>query len=116
MIVTTPSGYKVTLKDFLSFGDKRKLLNQFLSETSISMSDQKNPKISDLKGNIFTKYQDFAFGLLVTQIEKDGKVLTENLYEEVMGWREEDGDFIYKEVTKIANLKEVEKKIKTRPV
>lgn len=114
MLLTTKSGYKVTIKDVMSFGDRRKLLRPILESAKFDATSG-SVHTSDISGAYVFEMQDNAVRLLVTEIEfQDGTILTDNLIDIIQGWGEEDGQAVYDLVNKIAKLdgssQEVEKK------
>lgn len=110
MIITTPSNYKVTLKDFLTFGEKRTLERTIVEGTVVDTDSKQAPKI---QGTQLYAYQDKAFEILVQKIEIEDKSYdssNQNLYEMVMSWREEDGKAVFDKILEMISPKETEKK------
>ncbi len=101
MIITTPSGYEVHLKDFLTFGEKRQLEKLVASKIRVKADANKQVDIEPVEGSINYEMQDMAFNFLIQKIVKGEEEITAKLYEEVMSWREEDGDPVYEALDKI---------------
>lgn len=114
MVIKTPSGYEVTLKDFLSFGEKRELMKPIMAHTKITPSDGNKANIQEMSIDFIDDVQDKAFSFLVQKIKINGEEMTTNLYDVVMNWPEKDGVAVFDAIDQITNLfgenKEREKK------
>lgn len=105
MLIKTPSGYSVTLKDFLSFGEKREISKPIMARTKIKPAQGgKEADIQEMTFDFLDEMQDKAFGFLVQKIEIAGEEKTEGLYEIVMSWPEKDGQAVFDAIDKITNL------------
>lgn len=102
MVITTPSGYKVTFKSEteLTYGDRRLIKRAMLKSVKISQGETGLPSFT---GEIAYDMADETLRVMLKQIETpDGKVLTENLFDVVMSWTTpEDGDAVYAEIDKL---------------
>ena len=75
MLITTPSGFKVTVKDNFTYGDYRKIVKSFLkgSEVDLANSTKEKVEIKNMTADKFLEYQDYAFDVLIIKIVRDGK-------------------------------------------
>src|SRR5262245_38298935 len=103
MIITTPSGYEVHLKDYLSFGEKRQLEKLIASRVMVKTDGSQKVDIAPVEGSINYDMQDMAFGFLVLKVVKDGQELTANLYDEIMSWREADGQAVFNAINEVTS-------------
>ena len=97
MIITTPSGYEVELKDKLNFGEMREL--QKVLFTGLKSEVGKSPEIELSR---LLEYSEKAFPILVKKITKNGVEVTGNLLDEVNKWDNEDGQAAFDKITEIA--------------
>jgi len=108
MVVTTPSKYKVFLKDYLSFGQKRELQKLIFSKLKIKPSADsegvRRTEIEEFSVDFMQDIQDKAFNMLIEKIEIEGKEYTDNLFELVMSWNEKDGQSVFTEIDKITAI------------
>lgn len=132
MVITTPSGYKVTLKDFLPFGFKRQLEKMFYEHFKLKGEDFKKAattenkdeigaSVEDISGSVLYEMQEKALEFLIDKIEipqEEGKsdlVLTDKnkIMEMIYSWKEEDGNAVMVKVNEMTKLggEEAEKKI-----
>jgi hypothetical protein len=103
MVITTPSGYEVHIKDFLAFGEKRQLEKFIASRIMVKAGSDKQVDIAPVEGSINYEMQDMAFGFLVQKIIKDSNEITTNIYDEVMTWREEDGQVVFEAIDEVTS-------------
>lgn len=108
MIITTPSGYEVHLKDFLSFGEKRQLEKLIASKIKVRTDgSSKKVDVEPVEGTINYDMQDMAFRFLVLKIIKktdsDSQEITSNIYDEVMTWQEEDGNAVFAAIDQVTS-------------
>ena len=110
MIITTPSGYKVTLKEKLSFGETRDLQKFLLAGEKVEMVDGKpqQPKVSMDRA---MNYSEKAVDFLVTSIDKNGTIITSDFNKEIYGWDEADGQAVFNQVDNILKPTKSEKAI-----
>ena len=110
MIITTPSGYKVTLKEKLSFGETRDLQKFLLAGEKVEMVDGKplQPKVSMDRA---MNYSEKAVDFLVTNIDKGGTIITSDFNKEIYNWDEADGQAVFEQVDKILKPTKTEKAI-----
>jgi hypothetical protein len=113
MKITTPSGYKVELKEEtdLTYRDRRSIQKVFLSDTEISNgTDAKNFGIN--AGTILDAQDALLKIMLLSITDKDGKALEGDLFEVVMNWKNaEDADAIFNVVNEVfGRLNETKKK------
>lgn len=125
MVIETPSGYKVTVRDFVPFGFKRELEKMFYEHFRLKGEDIKKAagsgtteglggmSIEDISGSVLYEMQEKALRFLVVQIElpsekegEAGKVITDKgeIYNTIMGWKEDDGQKVSDAVNKIAGI------------
>jgi hypothetical protein len=104
--VSTPSGYKVFLKDFLSFGDKRSLMAIMYENIKVKpTADAQKPDIDEIPLTFMSKVEDRALELLVVKIEKPEQVVvTTGFHKEIMSWKEEDGQAVMNKINEITAL------------
>lgn len=101
MVIKTPSGYSVELKDFLTFGQRRAIEKLLISKSKINPQTQ---SLSDIEPSLLYEVQDEAFKMLVTKIINDkGTVVEGDLFKFVNELPEEDGQLIYKTINDITN-------------
>lgn len=108
MIITTPSGYEVTLKDHLTFGDTRKIQKAFFSGIKLEVGQptpgvETKPKIPEINMSAMLEYKEKALPIVVTKVVKDGKELTQNLDIEISGWDYADGQAVFDAMDKIVD-------------
>lgn len=97
MILKTPSGYSVELKDKLTFGEMRELQKGLFA--GIKSEIGKAPEIEMVK---LLEYGEKAFPYLVVKIIKDGKEVEGDLLAEVNSWSNEDGEAVFNQITTIS--------------
>jgi len=100
MILTTPSGYEVHIKDFLSFGEKRQLEKFIASKVMVKADSKQQVEVS---GSLNYEMQDMAFSFLIQKIVKAEEEITTKLYDEVMSWREEDGQAVFDAINEVTS-------------
>jgi hypothetical protein len=97
MILKTPSGYEVELKDKLSFGELRQLQKGLFEGIKSEMG-----KVPEIEFNRLIEYSEKAFPYLVVKITKGGKVVTGDLLEEVNSWDVEDAELVFDHLNLVA--------------
>ncbi len=113
MIITTPSGYEVHVKDFLSFGEKRQLEKLIASRIKVKADADNKVDISPVDGSVNYEMQDMAFGFLVQKILKEGAEITTSLYDEIMSWHEADGKAVFDAINEVTAAPLVQPKKKS---
>ena len=95
MQITTPSGYVVEFKDEsdLTYGDRRQIQRVTVKNMTI---DSKNKDFT-MTGETVFDIQDEILKLVIKSITyPEGKVVTTNLLDEVLSWKQEaDGSAVY---------------------
>lgn len=111
MVITTPSGYKVTVKDFITFGQRRELERILISASKVNPQTQTMGEISP---SALYDVQDKAVEMLVTQIEKghEQQIIASGFVSEIASWKEEDGAVVYAKINEITTPKSQEGKKK----
>lgn len=103
--VTTPVGKeKVTLKAFITGGDKRAIQAPFLRAAKMRIGAESTA--GEVSGDVVTESEDAAINAIVLEI--DGS--SENILQRVLAMRAEDYQFVIDEVNKITNPLTDEKK------
>jgi len=102
MQITTPSGYIVTLKDKLSFGENRQLQKVLVGDAKVEMVNGKpvEPSVAISKT---IDYSDKAMGFLITKVVKGDIVVTSDFEKEVFSWDDADGQAVLDQVAQIIN-------------
>jgi hypothetical protein len=103
MILTTPSGYEVHIKDFLSFGEKRQLEKFIASKVMVKADSKRQVEVEPVSGSLNYEMQDMAFGFLIQKIIKVEEEITTKLYDEVMTWKEEDGQAVFDAINEVTS-------------
>jgi hypothetical protein len=97
MVITTPSGYKVTLKEEadLTYRDRRSIQRVFLSKAQIN--NENNKSNINLNATTILDAQEALLKLIIVSIaDKDGKALDGDLFEVVMNWKNPaDADAVF---------------------
>lgn len=94
MTITTPSGYKVEIKDRLTYGDKRAIKGIVLQNMRM---EQKGEGDRLVKMDDFTfsqKMEEEVFKRAIVSITKDDKKVAGDLLQEVYSWDEADGEMV----------------------
>lgn len=96
-VITTPSGYQVTFKPFVTIGDKRQIQRVLMKTAKIDPNDPKN---MEFDSSALYDAQDLAVKLLIEKIDKPGedayrKTDPDEILKAVLSWPEEDGDLVY---------------------
>jgi hypothetical protein len=100
---TTPSGYTVHLKPFLTFGDKRSLERVFAEGMSVDATNG----TSQASGKAIYEAQDKAVELMVVKIEMDGKTIEgDQILPAIYAMRDPDGRSIYDKVNELSTPQE----------
>jgi hypothetical protein len=112
ILITTPSGYKVTFKPFVSFGVKRQIQRVLMASAKV---DPKDPDKIEFSPAAMLDSQDLAVKLLVERIEVKGQETTyvtipEQVLETIQGWPEPDGQAVYDKIDQLTNSTEDPKK------
>lgn len=105
MIINTPSGYEVHLREKLNFGQKRELETTLMSGMKIEIKRDGLNQIPEMDMGSLLAYAYKAIPYYVTKIVKDGKEITDNIAAEIDSWDEEDGEFVLHEVDKLSAKK-----------
>lgn len=102
--VETPVGkHKVELKCWLTGGDRRALRSVYTENAVISIVEEK-PEIKGMSGSLVDKAEDKAIEIIVVSIDGD----KENLVKRILDMRDEDCNFVIKEINKITSEKKTE--------
>lgn len=106
MIIKTPSGYEVEIKDKLNFGETRKLQKSFFQDTKLEFytdkTGERKVKMPEFDMAKILEYTERSIPLLVSKITKGDVVITENLMAEIDSWSSEDGQAVFEQVTNLA--------------
>jgi hypothetical protein len=104
MEIKTPSGYIVTLKEEkdLTFRDKREIQKAMMTGMSL---DTKNGKpVTTMNGSAILDAQDQILrSTLISITFPDGTQHNENMFDTIMGWKEKDGEAVYKIISEMLN-------------
>ncbi len=103
MVITTPSGYEVHINDFLSFGEKRQLEKLVASKVMVKADGKQEVDVQPVSGSLNYEMQDMAFSFLVRKIIKGEEEVSVKLYDEVMGWKEEDGIAVFDAINEVTS-------------
>ena len=99
--IETPIGkQKVELKCWLTGRDRRAIDSVFYEDVKIGMVDNK-PDVDGFKGSLINKAQDRLLEVIVVSV--DG--VTEGCLDKVLEMREDDFNFVLKEVEEITKKK-----------
>lgn len=113
MIITTPSGYNVTIKDYMSFGASREIQRVTLSTVKVmvngSKKEVKEDNAFELSPTIYYDMQDKAIELLVEKIEKSEQVITSDFVKEISNWSKEDAKPVYDKIDEYLKAESVKK-------
>lgn len=102
MVITTPSGYEVTIKERFTYGDNRRLQRELLA--GAKFKKVKNTTVLDeVSPTSLYDVQDKMVSILVVKIKKGDKEYTEDLLNEVLSWDVQDADIVYRTVTEISD-------------
>lgn len=99
MILKTPSGYVVELKDKLNFGEMREFQKALFTGVKGDTTG-KAPEIDLAK---MSEYPEKAFPFIVVKITKDEKDVEGDLLKEVYTWDNEDGVALFDKITEITS-------------
>lgn len=101
VVLLLPSGYEVTLKPRLSFGEKRQVTKVMSSK--MTLDPQKKEANTEINGAAMMEAQDLTVKLMLVQVKKtDGTVLTgEQAYSEVYAMNDTDGEAVYAKVDEL---------------
>lgn len=94
MTITTPSGYKVEIKDRLTYGDKRAIKSIVLQSMRMEQKGKGDRSVTMDDLTFAQKMEDEVFKRAIVSITKDDKLVTGDLLKEVMSWDEEDGEMV----------------------
>ena len=95
-IVTPISKQEVSIKTWLTGGEKRIITNSLMKDVKFNPNDSKSMEFS---GDILTKSQDVAIETIIVDIAGDSKDILKN----ILNMRSEDYDFIIDAINKITN-------------
>lgn len=98
MQITTPSGYLVTLKDKLTFGEVRQLQKSLFSGVKIGLTEGKMPEL-DLN-NLF-EYNEKALPFVVTEIVVGDQKITTDIEKTISNWDYVDGQAVFDAMEKV---------------
>jgi len=104
MVITTPSGYEVYLKEYFTFGQKRQLMKIIYAKMRIKPSGTGKAEVQDFSVDFMQELQDQAFKMIIEKIVIDKKEYIDGLYEMVMSWKEEDGQVVYEKIDSMTEL------------
>jgi hypothetical protein len=101
MTITTPSGHRVEIKDFLSFGDKRHLERMMTDAVKIRKTN--DGMISEpFTGSFVMDVQEEAVRRMIVGITlADGTQPTGNFKDVIDSWNSKDGQFVYDEIDRL---------------
>jgi hypothetical protein len=103
MTITTPSGYKVTLKEEsdLTYRDRRSIQKVFLSGTKLSQNTNKED-FEINAGTILDAQEALLKTMLLSITDKDDQAVSGDLYEFIMNWKNaQDADAVFDVVNEI---------------
>lgn len=112
MELKTPSGHRVFLKQFLTFGQKRDIEKVFASKVKVDPLTQK----SEVDGSVLYDAQDLGVKYLIEKIiDKDSKEYTgDDILPAILSWPEEDGKLVYDKIDEITSLKVIPQQSKKK--
>lgn len=112
MVIETPSGYKVTIKDNFTYGDYKKLIKSFLKTSEVDFDKTTTDKVAlkNMTADKLIEYQEFAIDILINKIEIGDKVITSDFKKTIDEWSIQDGESVYSEISKIIAKTQGEKK------
>lgn len=113
MIIETPSGYKVHLRETLTFGQKRLLQRTLLSAMKLDAGKGSVVTMKDMDSSKALDIEEQAFGVLCDKIEADGKTISSDFWAVVQNWSEADGQVVFDAVDKIVFPKTTEQEKKS---
>ncbi len=100
------SGAKVTLYEYLTTGDYRKIRKLMMSAMKVSM-DQSKPEISDISAGVMSDVEDEALKCLICKaVTADGTPVND-LVAFVYDLPKEDGDLLYQRANVIKDLSDM---------
>lgn len=99
-IETPLEKHKVELKKSLTGRDRRAIQSVYYEDLDIEVNQQA-PEMKGIKGTVVNKAQDRTFETVVISI--DGS--KENIVDKILDMRDDDFDFIVKEINKITEKK-----------
>lgn len=110
--VITPSGYKVYVKSFLSFGDYQKFQSVILSGTNIE-ADSADTQSLRISGDKLIEANQKAMELLIIKAIDPNGVLIENPVQKVLDLPYEDGAVVMEQINEITQKTNIGKKKET---
>jgi len=97
MVIKTPSGYKVTLKEEgdLTYRDRRSIQKVFLSKAKVT--NENNKPNFDLDASTILDAQEALLKVIIVSItDVEEKPMEGDLFEVVMNWKNaEDADAVF---------------------
>lgn len=100
--ITTPSGHKVFVKPYLTYGQSRELQRMWLKNIRI---DGNKREFKDFSADVQYEVQEVAVKMLVEKVvEADGTEHTgEAVLDVIMNWKAEDGKAAMDEIDRITS-------------
>ncbi|MDQ3098892.1 MAG: hypothetical protein M3Q44_04040 [bacterium] len=101
----TPSGYKVYLKPYMNFGQKRDLQRMFVSRVRVDKEMQK----ADLDGSSVFDAEDAAVKIMVEKVvDQEGREYTnkDELLSLILSWQDSDAQPIYDKIEELTKAKQ----------
>lgn len=106
--ITTPTGKKVNIKTYLTYGEWREIQSVYMSNVKIGVDVEGNTKMNDIDASITFKAQNKIIETLIVDI--DGK--KEDVLKTFLDLPKSDAEMILKELDMVQAEWTAEKKTK----
>lgn len=107
MELKTTSGYKVILKDELTYGEFMEIQNIVTSSMKYSVDEQ---KMRDVDSSVLMKANSKTMEFMVKEVYLPDGVKSSNPIASIMGMPIKDGQMVQEEITKLTQQVSVSKK------
>lgn len=105
----TPSGYKVYLKPYMNFGQKRQLQRMFVSKVHVD----RDTKQADLDGTSVFDAEDEAVKIMVEKvIDRNGREYAnkDEILSLILSWQDDDAQPVYDKIEELTKSKQITEK------
>jgi len=106
--VIMPSGKKVKIKTYLTYGEWREIQSVYLDNVKIGVDTEGKTKLDDIDASVTYKAQNKVIEILVVSINDN----TKDVLKQFMDLSKSDVDMVLPELSKIQNEWNEEKKTK----
>jgi hypothetical protein len=96
--LTTPSGFIIEYREYLTFGEKRAIDKMYRSHMKMRME---NDAASEMTAEPMLIAEDMAMNFLITKITMGDQVIIADFRKTMESWKEEDGQAVVTAINEV---------------